>query len=78
MPRTAKANRKKGKHQKKGDCVIPDHPVPARELSKYSVNNDPPSGNDIADYVHGQARDETVQHVERIKEEVVLADKYEV
>jgi hypothetical protein len=77
MARTAKA-RKKGKHQKKSDCVIPDHPVPARELSKYSVDNDPPSENDIADYVHGQARDETVQHVERIKEEVVLADKYEV
>jgi hypothetical protein len=63
---------------KKRDCVIPGHPVPARELSQYSVDNDPPSENDIANYVHGQARDETVQHVERIKQEVVLGDKYEI
>ena len=63
---------------KKRDCVIPGHPVPARELSQYSVDNDPPSENDIANYVHGQARDETVQHVERIKQEVLLGDKYEI
>jgi hypothetical protein len=28
--------------------------------------------------VHGQARDETVQHVEKIKEEFVLGEKYEI
>jgi len=72
MPKKAKASRENG------DCVIPGHPVPARELSQYSVDNDPHAENDIANYVHGQARDETVQHVERIKQEVVLGDKYEI
>lgn len=62
----------------KSDCIIPDHPVPARELSQYSVDNDPHSENDIADYVHTQASDETVQHVEKIKQAVVLRDKYEI
>lgn len=58
--------------------MVHEHPVPARELSQYSVDNDPHSESDIANYVHGQARDETVQHVERIKQEVVLGDKYEI
>lgn len=72
MPKRGKANRKKG------DCIIPDHPVPARELSQYSVDNDPHSENDIANYVLAEARDETVQHVERIKQEVALGEKYEI
>ncbi len=33
---------------------------------------------DIANYVHGQARDETVQHVEKVKQEVVLGEVYEI
>lgn len=71
--------RKTNKRRDNGDCVLPpDHPLPARELSQYSVNPDPHSENDIANYVHGQARDETVQHVEKIKEEFVLGDKYEI
>lgn len=62
-----------------GECVLPPfHPLPARELSQYSIEPDPPSENDIANYVHGQARDESVQHVEKIKEEVVVGDKYEI
>lgn len=56
----------------------PDHPLPARKLSQYSVDGDPHNENDIASYVHGQARDETVQHVEKIKEEFVLGGKYEI
>ncbi len=60
------------------NCVILEHPIPARELSKYAVDHDPHSEGDIADYVHGQAPDETVQHVERVKREVVLGDKYEI
>jgi hypothetical protein len=72
MPKKAKTSRENS------DCIIPGHPVPARELSQYSVDNDPHLENDIANYVHGRARDETVQHVERIKQEVVLGDKYEI
>ncbi len=67
----------KGSRRKK-DCIVARHPVPARELSKYSVDNDPHNENDIANYVHGQACDEMVQNVERIKQEVVLGDKYEI
>lgn len=71
--------RKTNKRRNNSDCVLSsDHPLPARVLSQYSVDPDPHSENDIANYVHGQARDETVQHVEKIKEEFVLGDKYEI
>jgi hypothetical protein len=59
------------------DCVH-THPVPAGELSRYSVEGDPHAEMDIANYVHGQAPDETVQHVERVKREVVLGEVYEI
>jgi len=63
----------------KGDeCIIHTHPVPAGELGRYSVDSDPHSEMDIARYVEGQARDENVQHVERIKREVVLGDIYDI
>jgi hypothetical protein len=70
---------RKSRKPPEGECVLPPaHPLPARELAHYSVDLDPHSENDIANYVHGQARDETVQHVEKIKEEFVLGDKYEM
>ncbi len=56
------------------ECVFPDQPVPAEEVKRYSVERDPAAEQDIANYVHGQARDETVQHVERVKTEYVLFD----
>jgi hypothetical protein len=59
-------------------CVVHDHPVPAGELGRYSVDRDPHSEHDIASYVEGQASDETVQHVERVKREVVLGDVYDI
>lgn len=59
-------------------CVVHDHPVPPGELGRYSVDRDPHSELDIANYVEGQARDESVQHVERIKREVVLGDVYDI
>ena len=62
----------------KGECVVPSHAVPAEELARYSVEPDPHSEKDIADYVESQARDETVQHVEKVKQEVVLGDVYEI
>lgn len=60
------------------DCVVHDHPVPPEELARYSVDRDPYSEADIASYAEGQARDEEVQHVERIKTEIVLGDTYEM
>ncbi len=60
------------------DCVVHDHPVPPEELSRYSIERDPYSEADIASYVEGQARDETIKHVEKIKSEIVLGDIYEI
>jgi hypothetical protein len=60
------------------ECVVHDHPVPPEEVGRYSVERDPAAEQDIADYVHGQARDETVQHVERIKTEYIMGDAYEI
>lgn len=63
---------------KKDGCIAPSHPVPAEELSRYSAERDPHSEQDIANYVGGQAPDETVQNVEKIKQEIVLGDLYEI
>jgi len=52
----------------KSECVIPTHPVPPCELGRYSVDTDPHSKRDIANYVEIEAPDETVQHVEKIKQ----------
>src|SRR5213594_246780 len=60
------------------DCVIPSHTVPAEELGRYSIERDPHREKDIADYVESQAPDESVKYVERVKEEVVLGEKYEI
>lgn len=59
-------------------CIVHDHPVPPEELGRYSIDRDPYSESDIASYVEGQAPDEEVRHVERIKTEVVLGDVYEM
>ena len=64
--------------EKKDECVVPSHSIPAEELAQYSVDSDPHSERDIASYVEGEARDETVQHVEKIKQEIVLGDTYEI
>lgn len=66
------------KSQNEDECIIHDHPVPPEELSRYSIEHDPYSEADIASYVEGQARDETVKYVERIKSEIVLGDTYEI
>lgn len=60
------------------DCVIHDHPVPPEEMHRYTFERDPDAENDIANYVSGQARDETVQHVEKIKIEYVASEPYEI
>lgn len=60
------------------ECVVHTHPVPPRELGSYSVDGDPHAEMDIATYVEIEASDENVQHVERIKREIVLGDVYEI
>jgi hypothetical protein len=60
------------------ECVVHTHPVPPSELARYSVDGDPHSEMDIAAYVESQAPDENIQHVERIKQEIVLGDVYEI
>jgi hypothetical protein len=60
------------------DCVVHDHPVPPEEMARYTFERDPDAERDIANYVHGQARDETVQHVEKVKVEYVMGAPYEI
>jgi hypothetical protein len=71
-------NDDENKFDKSEDCVVHNHPVPAEKLSQYSIERDPYSEADIASYIQGQAPDEDVQHVERIKREIVLGDIYEI
>jgi hypothetical protein len=59
-------------------CVIHDHPVPPEEVGRYSVERDPAAEQDIANYIHAEASDEAVQHVERVKTEYVMGDAYEI
>jgi hypothetical protein len=60
------------------ECVVPLGHIPAQEITKYSPIRDPDAEQDIVNYMRGQARDETVEHVERVKTEYVLGDSYEV
>jgi hypothetical protein len=65
-------------NEKDVECEVPVHSIPAEELDRYRIDSDPHSERGIANYVEGQARDETVQHTEKIKEEIVLGDTYEI
>ena len=60
------------------DCVVHAHAVPPEELKRYSATRDLDAEQGIAWYVEGQARDEAVLHVERIKTEYVLGEAYEI
>lgn len=59
-----------------------DHVVPARPsievLQEYTLDQDRHAAADIQSYVEGQAPDEIVLHVEFVKEEFAVRDKYEV
>ena len=54
------------------------HPLSPELIAHYSPSSDIDSEKDIANYVAGQALDEDVLHVEKLKEEFVLGEKYEV
>lgn len=59
-------------------CVVHEHPVPPGELDRYAVDSDPHSEMDIVRYVESHAPDETVQHIEKIKREIVLGGVYDI
>jgi len=68
-----------GDHKEpESECVLPPPAMPSDELTRYSVERDPHSESDIAQYVEGQAPDETVKHVEKVKEEIVAGEKYTI
>jgi hypothetical protein len=76
-----KAKREQSEHNKiesDGCTLPPDHPLPPDQLGRYSPVRDFYAETDIAEYVMGQARDETVQNVERVKTEYVLGSPYEI
>lgn len=60
------------------NCIVHDHPVPPEQLGRYSPERDARHERDVANYVHGQAPDEVVQHVERVRREAVLGDVYDI
>lgn len=55
-------------------CIFPAFSISAEELSRYSVESDVHSGRDIASYVNGQAPEEEVLHVEKLKRETVAGE----
>lgn len=67
-----------GKEARGFDCEVPQHTVPPEELGRYSPKRDPHSEADIAQYIEIEARGESVKHVEKVKEEVVAGEVYEV
>jgi hypothetical protein len=67
-----------GDGHRNNECDVPPHSIPPEELARYRVDSDPHSERDIAQYVESQTLDETVQHVEKIKQELVLGDIYEI
>ena len=69
-------NADKERAEDNGDVF--SHPLPASELAHYGMDRDPHSEQDIARYVDIETRDEDVQHVEKIKQEIVLGHVYEI
>ncbi len=59
------------------DHVIPP-PIPPEDVGRYSVNRDPAREAGIARYVEIEAEGETVLHVELVKEEIVVGERYEI
>lgn len=57
---------------------VHSHPVPPSELARYSIDRDADTEQEIARYVEIQAPDENVQHVEKVKREIVLGDVYDI
>lgn len=78
MPKDEQLQSEHNKIESDGCTLPPEHPLPPDQLGRYSPVRDFYAENDIAEYVLTQARDETVQNVERIKTEYVLGSPYEI
>src|SRR6266545_4717528 len=72
------SKKQKQSDDKQDNSAHHSHPVPASELPRYRVNRDFHLEQDIASYVESQAPDEIIQNVEKVKQEVVLGDIYEM
>ena len=68
----------KNEESEQDECVVHTHPIPPEELDRYAIEADPLSEKDIANYVENQAPDESIQHIEKIKREIILGDVYEI
>jgi hypothetical protein len=60
------------------ECMVPQHAIPAEKLGRYSVERDPHEEKDISRYVELEAKGESVRHVEKVKEEVIVGELYEI
>jgi hypothetical protein len=58
------------------DCVIPP-PLPPEAASAYILDVDQKGQEDVLGYISGQAPDEDVKHLEKIKSEKVLGMRYD-
>src|SRR5690242_5757790 len=65
-------------NERDNECVVQSHPIPADIIDRYGVSNDSHARQDIATYVQFEARDETVLHVEMVRREIVLGEKYDI
>lgn len=72
---SARENRKKKRGSSRGGCTVPPPPL-KHILSSYTMSN-PISERAISDYFETQARDEKVQHAERIMSEHVGGNDYD-
>ena len=65
-------------NESNGCTLPPSHPLPPANLERYSPDRDPHSERDVADYVESEAGDEVVQNVEKVKQEIVLGEVYQI
>lgn len=72
------AKKNRGSPSKHGHPDQHIHPLPPDQLGMYSPTRDYYSEKDISNYLNGQAPDEIVQNVERVKTEFVMGQPYEI
>ena len=65
-------------NESNGCTLPPSHPLPPQNLARYSPDCDPHHERDVADYVELEAHDEIVQNVEKVKQEIVLGEVYQI
>ena len=61
----------------KDDCTVPP-PFPPEATSKFVLGIDERGREDVVRYMGGQAPDENLKHLEKIKSEKVFGTRYDV